>query len=242
MLLLTATTDFLELNTQYAYSTDWVTSYIDHTTTAFTPGSAQGNVATAAAITMAGSPADSTQRQLKRITVRNRDATNTQTVYIDKNSGGTPYRVTGDITLAPGEVLSYVDGIGFAVAAANGATKMSGVSGSSGSASGVTFPVIVSATLAASQDNYAPTGWSALTTYLKLSAAVGGSVLSSLANVATANLSAIELCNPSLTDAITFPHLTGSGVQFSCPNAVASVLGPNANTFLLLDSGVWRFS
>jgi len=107
---------------------------------------------------------------------------------------------------------------------------------------GVSFSVIVSATLGATQDNYAASGWSATTTYLKLTAAVGGSVLSSLANVGTANSSAIALCNPSLTDAITFPHLTGSGVQFTCPGGVASVLGPNANTFLILDAGVWRFS
>jgi hypothetical protein len=115
MILLTATTESLELVTGSALSTDWTVAYADHTTTAFTPGSGQGNVATAATTSIVAAPAASTQRQVKLITVRNRDGTGSQVVSIQKNPTGTAIRLTPDVTLLPGEVLEYLDGQGFRV-------------------------------------------------------------------------------------------------------------------------------
>ena len=123
MLLLTTTTDFLQVLTGSALSTDWTSSYVDVTTAAFTPDSTQGNVATATSTTIVASPAASTQRQVKFLSIRNRDGVSTQTISIIKNAGAVQYRATPDIPLLPGESLQYVDGIGFQVFDSSGRIK-----------------------------------------------------------------------------------------------------------------------
>lgn len=114
MILLTATDESLELVTTAAVSTDWVTSAADITTTAFTPVSSQGNVAIATTTTLVAAPAASTQRQIKLLTIRNAGGAN-QTVTIQKNKAATVRKLSGDVVLAPGEVLEYLDGRGFVV-------------------------------------------------------------------------------------------------------------------------------
>jgi hypothetical protein len=132
VLLLTATDQTLELETSGAFSTDWTTHYADHTSTTFTPGANQGNVATATTTTIVAAPAASTQRQIKSITVRNRDAVSTQTVIIKKDVAATEFQITGPIQLAPGELLVYVDGEGWTVYDINGARKINSTGGGSG--------------------------------------------------------------------------------------------------------------
>ena len=123
MLLLTSTTDFLELTTGAALSTDFVASFVDITTSAFTPGSSQQNVATATTVTAVAAPAASTQRQIKMLSVTNRGAT-AQTVTVIKNAGAVAYDVTPAIVLQTGECLYYVDGRGFYVTDVFGQEKM----------------------------------------------------------------------------------------------------------------------
>jgi hypothetical protein len=142
MLLLTATTDYLELTTVNALSTDWTVSYVDISTGAFLPGSGSGNIPAASTVTIVPAPAVSVQRQVKMITVVNRDLVTTQTLYIDKNSGGVVYHVTGPMQLAPGATLVYVDGKGFYILNALGAVATTGVQGPTGAAgaNGATGP------------------------------------------------------------------------------------------------------
>lgn len=102
-LLLDATTKSLELETSAAVSTDYVVSYADHTTSAFTPGMNQGNVATATTTTILAAPAGSTQRQVKWLNVRNRSTTAAQTVVLKLDVSGTDYHVASAVTLGPGE-------------------------------------------------------------------------------------------------------------------------------------------
>lgn len=123
MILLTATTETLELLTGAALSTDWTVAYADHTTTTFTPGSGQGNVSTATTTTIVSAPASSTQRQVKLITVRNRDASGAQTVTLKKDISGTEYRLTPEVSLAAGETMLYVDGVGFQLLDSTGQPK-----------------------------------------------------------------------------------------------------------------------
>lgn len=130
MLLLTQTTDILQLQTIGVQSTDWTCSYVDIAT--LTPGSAQGNVAAAQTTTIAAAPAANIQRQIKYISVVNRDPVNAQTVIIDKSSASVSYSLTGPITLQAGETLQYVDCVGFAVYTVLGQLKTAGIVGMTG--------------------------------------------------------------------------------------------------------------
>jgi hypothetical protein len=111
MILLTATTHALELQTSSSSSTDWTCSYVDMDASATTPGSDQGNVASATTTTIAAAPAASTQRQIKHITIRNKN-TAAQTVTVKKDVSGTEYTVF-TATLASGEGAEYTDGKGW---------------------------------------------------------------------------------------------------------------------------------
>jgi len=123
MLLLTTTSDLLQLVTGSAVSTDIVASFVDITTSTFTPGSSEANVSTATTTTIVAAPAASTQRQIKAISVTNKSSSTAQTVTLQKSSSSMAYNVTGAITLQPGEVLYYQDGIGFSVRDINGQIK-----------------------------------------------------------------------------------------------------------------------
>jgi hypothetical protein len=134
VILLTSPSDFLELQTALGVSTDWTCSFVDvnFATSSFVPGSAQSNVAASLSTLMAAGPAAGLQRQIKYLSVVNRDLTLTQTVTIDKNSGGTAFNVTGHIPLAPGDSLQYVDSRGFFVLNAQGFEKFIGATGPAG--------------------------------------------------------------------------------------------------------------
>ena len=121
MILLTATTHILELETSGTASTDWTVSYLDITaaTEVIAPGSDQGNVASATTTTIAAAPGSGVTRQIKHISVSNRDGTATQTVTIKKDVSGTEYDIIV-MTLKAGECLEFVDGRGFRHFSANG--------------------------------------------------------------------------------------------------------------------------
>lgn len=124
MILLSGIAQSLELLTGGAQSTDWTSSYVDITTTTFAPSSNQGNVAAAVATTIIQAPLSSVTRQVKMLSVRNRDGGSPQTVTIQKNVSGTKYRITGDVVLQAGESMQYVDGDGFTIFDSNGQAKL----------------------------------------------------------------------------------------------------------------------
>jgi hypothetical protein len=121
MILLTATTHALELGTSSTSSTDWTCSYVDMTSTDTTPGSEHGNVASATTTTIAAAPAASTQRQIKHISLRNKN-TASQTVTIKKDVSGTEY-VVFRATLESNEGAEYNDGKGWTCFDAQGRAK-----------------------------------------------------------------------------------------------------------------------
>lgn len=118
MILLTATTHALELQTSSSASTDWTCSYVDMDASATTPGSAQGNVSSATTTTIAAAPAASTQRQIKHISVVNKSATS-QTVTIKKDVSATEYVVFRAV-IAENETVEYTDGKGWGIFNATG--------------------------------------------------------------------------------------------------------------------------
>lgn len=121
-MLLTATTHSIELVTTSSSSVDYVTSYVDYSSTAFTPGSSSNNVASATETTIVSAPSSGLSRHVKEIQIRNRDSVAT-TVALQKDVSGTEFLFTPDVTLESGESLYYNEGKGITVLDAQGRTK-----------------------------------------------------------------------------------------------------------------------
>ena len=112
MILLTSVNDILELTTSSTADIDYYVSYVDITTTTFSPGANQGTINTATTTTILGAPLSSTQRQIKYISISNRHATASNNIVIQKDVSATNYRIAGSYTLAAGERLQVdVDGM-----------------------------------------------------------------------------------------------------------------------------------
>lgn len=121
--ILDSTSKSLELITSAAVSTDYAVSYADNTSTGLTPGNSAGNVATATTTTILAAPAASTQRQVKWLSVRNRDASLTQTVTLVLDVSATERHLTSAITLEAGEALTVTSEGRVIVYTASGVVK-----------------------------------------------------------------------------------------------------------------------
>lgn len=111
MILLTATTHTLEVQTSSVASTNWQSSWVDITSTTFVPDSNHGTVASATTTTVVAAPAASTQRQLKSLTVFN-NGTVANVITIKKDVSGTEY-ILAKFTLLAGYFIEYTDVDGF---------------------------------------------------------------------------------------------------------------------------------
>lgn len=124
MILLTATTQTLELTTSSTASTDVYVAYVEMTSSVFTPGQQNANITTATTTTILAAPSGaSTYRQVKFLSVRNKSTTASQTVTLLHDTSGTERALSAAITLAAGEVLEYNDGTGFILRTASGQEK-----------------------------------------------------------------------------------------------------------------------
>jgi hypothetical protein len=106
---LDATTKSLDLTTSSTADIDYAVSYVDMTTSAFTPGDGHGTINTAGTTVIVAAPASSTQRGVKSISVFNRHATAANTVTVKKDVSGTEY-ILFKATLSAGESLQWNDG------------------------------------------------------------------------------------------------------------------------------------
>lgn len=113
MLLLTSTSQSLVLTSTSTDQLDYTVSYVDITTSAFTPNSSQGSIATATDTTIVSAPASSTQRQIKYISIYNAGAAATD-ITISKKVSSNKYN-TLTVNLAVGSTLQYVDSSGYQV-------------------------------------------------------------------------------------------------------------------------------
>lgn len=125
-ILLTATTDTLELLTSAAVNTDYQCNYADHTTTTFVPGQSNGQATTATTTVIVAAPASSEQRQIKSCTIWNRSTTTAQTVTF-KFDANTTERFLYSATLAAGESIYYSETRGFFARDVNGREKLTSV-------------------------------------------------------------------------------------------------------------------
>ena len=116
MITLDATTKTLELVLGAAIATtqpDYTTAFADQTTTTFTPGASDGTGNSTTNVTIVAAPAASTQRQVKFVSVTNKD-TAAITVSINYNNNGTR-RLIYKASLAIGYTLTYTSGDGWRV-------------------------------------------------------------------------------------------------------------------------------
>lgn len=125
MIILSGTSDILRLVTTAATALDVHCSYVDNTTTVYTPGRQNTAIAAIATTTVLAAPASaSVQRQLKKMTACARGGANTVTVeYFD---GATAFRALS-VALAIGEILEYEDLAGWMIRDGTGALKTTGV-------------------------------------------------------------------------------------------------------------------
>lgn len=124
MIILDTTSKSLEVLLAGAPATTqpaFIASYVDVTTTTYTPKANDGVTNSATPVTAVAAPAASTQRQVKLLTIANID-TAAVTATVRLNNGGTT-RTIAKVVLAVNSTLVYTDGEGFRVIDANGAIQ-----------------------------------------------------------------------------------------------------------------------
>lgn len=114
MLLLASTSDLVRVITSSSVTTDVHASFVDVSGSTVTPGRTNTPIAAVATTTVVGSPASSTYRTVKTLTVRNRHATTAQDVTIVHTDGTNAMELI-KATLSAGDALHYDESNGFTV-------------------------------------------------------------------------------------------------------------------------------
>lgn len=124
MLLLASTSDKIQVTSSAAVTTDVHASWVDinGTGTTVTPGRTNTSITTATTTDVVASPAASTYRTVKTLTVRNRHASSSQDVTVILTDGTTAIELI-KVTLAAGETLHYDESQGFTVKDTEGRVK-----------------------------------------------------------------------------------------------------------------------
>src|SRR5262245_31309612 len=115
MLLLTTTTDKLQLVTDAAATVDVHVSWVDRDTAspnAQAVGRTNTAITTAATTDILAAPASTACRNAKKINVRNKSATTSVNVTVLFNQNATLFELFQSLLL-PGEHLTYEEGAGF---------------------------------------------------------------------------------------------------------------------------------
>lgn len=133
MIILKATTETLQVTTTSTAALDYSVTYADITTTSLSPSTSEGTIVGALTTTILTAPAASTQRQIKLVTIANRDTALSSTLTIKKDISGTAYILAPSMTLSAGETIQYMDGKGWVYYATTGAVKGAQTAGGSDS-------------------------------------------------------------------------------------------------------------
>lgn len=133
MLLLTSTSDKLQIITTAAGQIDVHASYVDLASGVVTAGRLNTRIATATTTDVVASPAASTTRNVKNLKVGNNHATVTNTVTL-QHTDGTNVIILEQATLAPGERMGYEEGTGIRVFDSAGKEKITNLGAPVGSA------------------------------------------------------------------------------------------------------------
>lgn len=114
-MLLVSTSDKIQVITGTAVTTDVHASYMDadnSTTPVITPGRKNTAISTATTTDVVSAPASSHQINVKYMTVRNTHASSSVDITVQHTDGTTTVTMH-KVTLLPGGVLQYVEGLGF---------------------------------------------------------------------------------------------------------------------------------
>lgn len=122
MLLQKGTTDKIQLITGSAGSVDVLASWVDNTSGTIDGDSTVSAITTATTTDIVAAPASTVIRNAKTINVRNKHASNSNTVTVQWTDGTTTVELF-KVVLAAGEVVTYVEGIGWVVYASDGSYK-----------------------------------------------------------------------------------------------------------------------
>ena len=112
MILLTSTSDKIQVITGQAVTVSVHASWVDYNGSAVTPGRLNTAISTAATTDVVPSPGASVQRNLKTLSVRNKHATSSVTVTIQHTDGTTIAELDKRL-LGPGASILYDEGQGF---------------------------------------------------------------------------------------------------------------------------------
>jgi hypothetical protein len=118
-ILLTATTDKLQVITTGAQALAVHASWIDYASGASTPGRTNTAIVSATTSDVVASPAASTYRNVKLLTIRNKDASASDTVTV-QHTDGTTIAELWKVTLKAGYTLCFAEGQGFFLLDASG--------------------------------------------------------------------------------------------------------------------------
>ena len=98
-------------NSQIVYSVDW--DDLAEITTSLARGTNVGNIVTATATTIVGSPAPAVQRSVKQITLKNDDPSNNATVLLQKFDGVNAWDISANVVLQPQYLYVYIENHGY---------------------------------------------------------------------------------------------------------------------------------
>lgn len=132
LIILTSTTDILEVVTSAAATIDVVASWVDAPTTTLVPnnsGTTVTAITTATTTTVVAAPGASTSRSLKSMTIRNKHATASCDITVQFDRSATNYELH-KVTLLAGQALEYEEGLGFFTLASSSMDRRLMVTGS----------------------------------------------------------------------------------------------------------------
>ncbi len=142
MLNLTSTSDKVQIVTGSAVAMEVHASYVDiDASNVITPGRKNTEVSTATTTDVVASPAASTIRNVKTLVVRNNHASSSNDVTVRHTDGTTAVDIF-KATLAFGETLQFIDGVGFQVLSNTGAVKTSLNQGTNATSSSLSTAVL----------------------------------------------------------------------------------------------------
>jgi hypothetical protein len=122
VILLASTSDKIQVTTGARRLVDVHASYMDFDGTNVTPGRKNTAITTATTTDVVVSPAASVFRNVKSLTVANKDTISC--VCTVKHTDGTTTSTMFSATLLPGDMIEFVDGVGFIVRSAYATTQI----------------------------------------------------------------------------------------------------------------------
>jgi hypothetical protein len=141
MLLLTGTSDKIQVVTSAAVAMEVHASYVDNASGTITPGRQNTEISTSTTTDIVGSPGASTQRNVQTIIIRNNHASSSNDVTVRHTDGTTAVDIF-KATLAFGEAIQYLDGVGFQVLTNAGSIKQSINQGNNATSSSLSTVVL----------------------------------------------------------------------------------------------------